>query len=168
MMLDKLGYEGFTRSPFNPHITLVPTDDLPKIKAIFYEHFGPELGKEKFVQFFTAFVESLNETIKEEKNPIIFTELVSAYCEDYAPYEQVVVAKFRAPVIEKTVQKLLDEVEEFLKKRPAIKLNPGLHLTLAVRLREPSKDLGDATVEEILNATGPFKTDLDSYWKAFQ
>lgn len=166
--LEGLGFKKFERPKFKPHITLVSSDDLPKIKALFNERHGLETGTENLMEFLKLFIERRNEQIKREASPIIFTELASTFCEDYAPYKEVIVARFKGPAIEETVKQLLDDVEKQLGKRPEIKINDGLHLTLAVRFRKPAEVFEAASIEAILNDTGPFKKEFNIYWESFQ
>lgn len=163
--LESKGYIGFARSIYKPHITLLGTDDIQKIRPYFHDHLGQELGEKALTEFFRSFVEKLNARLRIEKNPLEFNELSSTYCDSFPPYELVIVAKIRSDIIVESVLLCLDEVEKIFGQKPNIIPNDSLHFTVAVKFREAASDIND--MPTTLQETGSFRENLEQFWKAF-
>lgn len=106
----------------------------------------------------------INKELKEQKNPIQFTELCSTYLEDYPPFEEVVVAKLEAPYVEKSLKILMEEVEKELSIQIPVKPRSSFHLTIATKYRKPNASLTES-MQSILDGTGKHTTTLNLYWQ---
>lgn len=165
-LLEENGYEGFEKNKECPHVTLVNSNEIAKVNEQFNKKYGNEEGLVQFNLFFERLLTSLNEGLKKQINPVEFTKLDSVYSADYSPFEEVIVAKFKAPYLENAMNILLDEVENELGIKIFVQKTSFFHLTIATKYRQPSVDL-KKDINIILNETGEYAESLRDYWQQF-
>ena len=163
-LLKENGYTDMEKNKECPHITLINSDVIGKIREQFNLKYGKTEGAQKSDYFFENLVNLINKELKEQENPIQFTEFGSSYSEDYTPFEEVIVAKLEAPYVGKALKILVEEVEKELGIQIPVQPRSSFHLTIATKYRKPNPSLTE-DMQSILNGTGKYATTLNSYWQ---
>lgn len=164
-ILDSEGYCGVEKNKECPHVTLINSDVIAKIRDQFISKYGPTDGPIKFNAFLTNFLETINKEFKGIENPLLFTELASTYSEDYTPFEEVIVAKLKAPFVEHALTVFNAEVEKELGFKASVKPKSDFHLTIATKYRQPTAESElKMNIETILKGTGKYAEQVLSFW----
>lgn len=165
-LLEKNGYTELENNKECPHVTLINSNVIAKVREQFDIKYDKIDGPIKFHLFFENLLVLFNNELKEQDYPIQFTTLASTYSEDYSPFEEVIVAKLKAPYVEKALIILLEEVKKELGIEIPVQPTSSFHLTIATKYRKPNSSL-DEEIENLLNHTGPYSKVLNSYWQQF-
>lgn len=165
-LLEENGYTELEKNKECPHVTLINSNVIAKVREQFDIKYGKSEGPNNFDLFFEKLLILFNRELKEQENPMQFTTLASTYSEDYSPFEEVVVAKLKAPYVEKALKTLLEEVERELGIKIPVQPTSSFHLTIATKYRKPNPSLNE-DVGVLLNNTGKFSAALNSYWQQF-
>lgn len=163
-LLEENGYTELEKNKECPHITLVNSNVIAKVLEQFNVKYGKSEGQQKFDVFFETLLLLLNKELKEQESPIEFTKLDSVFSADYSPFEEVVVAKLKAPYVEKALITLLKEVEKELAIQIQVQPTAFFHLTIATKYRKPDPSI-NGNIETIISETGKYSTALNSYWQ---
>jgi hypothetical protein len=165
-LLEENGYTNLQKNEECPHITLVNSDVIAKVREQFNCKYGSPYGDEKFQLFFEELLLLLNEELRKQKSPVKFTKLSSTYSEDYSPFEEVIVANLEAPYVETALYTLVGDVEKELGIKISIKPKSSFHVTIATKYREPNASLMEQ-IGTVINGTGPYAETLNSCWEQF-
>jgi hypothetical protein len=164
-LLAENGYTNLEQNKECPHVTLVNSNVIAKVREQFDIKYGKIDGPQNFELFFKKLLILLNKELKEQEYPIQFTTLASTYSEDYSPFEEVVVAKLKAPYVEKALTILLEEVKKELDIQIPVQPTSSFHLTIATKYRKPNSSLNEETLEDVISLTGKHSVALNSYWQ---
>lgn len=165
-LLGENGYTAMEKNKECPHVTLINSDVIAKIREQFEGKYGKSEGGVRFETFFIKILEKLNQELKEKTNPLIFTELASTYSEDYSPFEEVVVAKLESSIVETSLKFIVEETKKELEIEIPVKPRSSFHLTIATKYRQPSLASEELkSIEDVLNGTGALSETFNSFWK---
>lgn len=164
-LLSENGYTNMEKNKECAHVTLINSDVIAKIKEGFNNKHKLD-GQEKFECFMKEMISSFNEKLKKLEERLSFTELCSAYSEDYSPFEEVIVAKLEASFVETALTILVKTIQEELDIQIAVKPKSSFHLTIAIKYRQPSSLISE-NIEDILSKTGKYSESLKLYWQQF-
>lgn len=145
-LLTKNGFRDIEPIKQLPHITLF----LPEVYAAIKQKFNDKGKHDAFEPYMKELVARFNAQFDEVKNPVTFTELSSAYSEDYAPYKVVIVAKVKAP----EALTLFNELRDTVKKDTGVEIpelkESDLHFTLGAEFRK-ANEYPIENVSQLLN-----------------
>src|SRR3984885_8130858 len=165
-LLEEKGYTGLERNNEHPHITLINSEVIAKIRDGFNTKHGKPQGQELCNFFFEKILHTINKEIKKQEIPVKFTELSSTYSEDNPPFEEVVVAKLESSYTEKALQLFVQEVEQELQIKIPVKPKSSFHLTVATKYRQPNPSMPEQ-LGDVINGSGEYAESLNKYWQRF-
>lgn len=159
-------YRGLQPNREHPHITLINSNVIAAIKDKFIEKYGA-YGANKFNNFIETWMLAANEELRKESNPIVFTQFDSAYSEDYSPFEEVLVAKLKAPAIKKMLTLLGQQTKDAVNYTLPIQHEDSFHVTVATKYRKPH-DMGATTIENIVSSCSKKSDALLQFLEQFK
>lgn len=155
--LEKHGYTGLKQPHTPPHLTLVDTDQIQKIKDYFAD-------QKDFDAFMKLTLQEINTELQQEKNFITFTELCYTFSFEFPTFTDVVVANVRSECVDSAMKKFSEKVRNEFLIEVTSKPVENFHLTLAGKFREPTPFLKDKDIEWIIDQTGKYAPLFQSYW----
>jgi len=163
-LLSDNGFAGLEKNRECPHATLINSPAIYKIKEqcdIKYLEKGPQ----QFNTFISSILDKINDQLKQEENPVVFSSLSAKYTENYSPFEEIIVAYFHSPLVTKAMNQVVNEVQEKFQIQIDATKPENYHVTIAVKPREPEVLSVEATMESLISQTGPYSNDLNDFWE---
>jgi len=158
--LERFGYSGLQKPLLTPHLTLVNSDQIQKIKDSFN---GNDAA---YTAYMNEALAAANASLQQHKDYLSFTELCYTFSFEFPTYTDVVVANVRSSSIDNEMKAFSDKVMHDLGIVVTAKPVEDFHLTVAGKFREPTPYLKDKKVEWIIDRTGKYAEQLQAYWNS--
>lgn len=120
-----------------PHITLVNSNVVEKLKNAFITKYGKKEGRQRLNDFMEQQMHILNAALAKQEEPFTFHELASTYSEDYSIFGEVVVARLKSPFITTCLKSLAQAAKEGIGFDMPVKDEGSYHSTIAGDPRIP-------------------------------
>jgi hypothetical protein len=163
-MLEENGYIGFEKNRECPHITLINSDVIAKVQEQFNLEYGSE-SKLEFEKFFLDLTKQMNQELKKEDHPIIFTQLCATYSEDYPPFEELIAAKIESTAALKALKKVNEAIMEKLGIGIGLKPKSSFHLTIAIKYRVAQLPSHISDIDDLIQETGPLSEVFKTFFE---